>query len=78
VSEVCGDDWDGPASPCQDCGEPLTAKMVEHGLEGFGHYRRCCACYDARQRNSVAPHRREVSSDSCEVTENGGPQNANE
>ncbi len=33
---------------CEDCGRQLSEKELEHGLEGFGHYRRCCDCYDKR------------------------------
>lgn len=42
--------WDGPLPLCVDCGEPIDGKGQEHGLEGFGHHRRCCDCYERRQR----------------------------
>ena len=43
------DDWNAPPLPCVDCGKPLDGNARKHGIEGFGHYRRCCACYDRRQ-----------------------------
>lgn len=43
-------DWGGLMLPCDDCGEPLNGVAVEHSQQGFGHYRRCCDCYERRQR----------------------------
>jgi len=38
--------FDANPKICGDCGERLDAKATEHGIEGFGHQQRCCACYD--------------------------------
>lgn len=43
----CG--FGGNPKYCVDCQKELTAKELEHGLEGFGHQERCCDCYDRRQ-----------------------------
>ena len=45
--------FDPPSMPCDDCGEELTAKARQHSLEGFGHYHRCCECYERRQQNKT-------------------------
>lgn len=42
--------WRKISPPCDDCGEQLSGKALEHGRQGFGHYRRCCTCYERRQR----------------------------
>ena len=34
---------------CIGCGNILSEIALEHGLYGFGHDGRCCACYDKRQ-----------------------------
>lgn len=51
-------EWTEPAKPCDDCGELLDHVATKHGQEGFGHYRRCCACYERRQRGMSQTKRR--------------------
>lgn len=41
----------GAPKLCTDCTETLSAKELDHGLEGFGHQGRCCDCYDAHCMN---------------------------
>jgi hypothetical protein len=41
------DDWSGPPVRCDDCDGYVNRS---HSEQGFGHYRRCCACYERRQR----------------------------
>jgi len=40
-------DWDKPPLRCVDCHAFVNR---DHSRQGFGHYRRCCACYERRQR----------------------------
>lgn len=46
------DDWDAPRL-CGDCQEPLSGVAEDHSKQGFGHYGRCCACYEKRQQGPM-------------------------
>ena len=49
MSEIEIDDWNQMPIPCDDCGEWLSWTAYDHGKYGFGHYKRCCRCYERRQ-----------------------------
>ena len=43
---------------CTGCDKPLSAKEIEHGLEGFGHQGVCCDCYDQSMREGKPTKRK--------------------